>query len=669
MVINERQEAVDWLLASYFNDPEPETRSEPVDPPNLSDQALLDKAFAAANGGKLARLWYGGDIYSYPSASEADLALASMLAFWTGPDPGRLERLMRSSKLVRDKWDDRHYGDGATYLGRLIDRALAGRTEFYAAGNHADGNSNVDPLTLLRALADSPTSVDIEAALRIVVNSLAGVDGLKRATLRQETLSILKAKTVNGAAKLVDAAWALIADKGGTDGDRTDFLADPEPWPEPVDGAILLDIISDRLRRYMVITKEQADTCALWTIFAHAHDAYQVSPLLAVQSPVMGCGKSRLQSILTPMLPRALLACNLTSATLFRTVEKYKPTLLIDEADTFMHDNEELRGIVNSGWLRSSAQTIRLVGDEHEPQTFSTWCPKVIAAIGKLPPTIQDRSIVIELKRKGHGETVKRFSMREANTLKPLCSQAARWAADNIDPLREATPEPPAHLGDRQADSWTPLLTIADLAGGDWPDRARAAALILSGGERDPEADGAGVMLIADCVTIFNDRGVDRLSTTDLINELVKIEERPWSEWNKGKQITPRGLAKLLKPFGIRPKVERVGDDLFRGYEAHAFDDACSRYFQGSNVLHPLQPNKDKDLDPNFNVLQIPDVTHTKSDLSIEKHRNVTHVTDKDPENGRNEDVEDETEVTDPASESRCAADMGDLFDNEEVLL
>lgn len=144
-----------------------------------------------------------------------------------------------------------------------------------------------------------------------------------------------------------------------------------------------------------------------------------------------------------------------------------------------------------------------------------------------------------------------------------------------------------------------------------------------------------GALLIGDTVTIFKDRGVDRLATTDLIGELVKIEGRPWPEWNKGgKPITPRGLAKLLKPFGIRPKVERVGNDTFRGYEGHAFDDACSRYFQDSNVLHPLQPNKNNDLGPKFNVLQTPDVTHTKSDLSIEKQRNVTHVTDRNPENG-----------------------------------
>jgi hypothetical protein len=532
----------------------------------------------------------------------------------------------------------------------------------------ATGNSNGDPLDPLRALADSPTPAEIEAELRIVVTSLAGADGLRRVSLRQEALSVLNTKKVNGAAKLVDAAWALVG--GSTDeGKSAAFLVDPEPWSEPVDGTALLDSISTVLRRYMVMTKEQADTAALWVLFAHSHDAFQVSPILAVQSPVMGCGKSRLQAILTPMLPHALAVCNLGAATLFRTVEKYKPTLLIDEADTFMRENEGLRGIVNSGWLRSGAQTIRLVGDDHETRTFSTWCPKVIAAIGKLPLTIQDRSIVIELKRKTEGEMVKRFGIREANELKPLCSKAARWATDNIDTLREATPDPLTHLGDRQADSWTPLLAIADLAGGDWPDRARKAAETLSGGERDPEADDAGVMLIADCVAAFKERKADRLSTSDLIAELVKIEGRPWPEWSKGKPITPRGLAKLLKPFGIKPKVERAGDDQFRGYEAHAFTDAFSRYSQGSNAYHPYQSNEYNDLDPNFNVYQTPDGTDTERELSIEKQRNGTHGTDRHSENSRNENVEQEFDITDPGFETQCAADMGDLFDSEEVAI
>src|SRR5574337_617044 len=310
-----------------------------------------------------------------------------------------------------------------------------------------------------------------------------------------------------------------------------------------------------------------------------------------------------------------------------------------------------------------------LLGESFEPRFFSTWGPKVLAAIGKLPPTVMDRSVVIPMKRKAPGEQVERFRHNKLKDLTPLCRQAARWAADNLATLQEADPVVPEQLNDRAADNWRPLLAIADLVGGDWPHRARTAALMLSGGERDPEADGAGVMLIADCVAIFNDRGIDRLSTTDLIEELVKIEERPWPERSKGKHITPRVLARLLKPFGIKPKVERAGNAQFRGYEAHAFDDAHSRYSQGSNVYHPYQSNENNNLYPNFKVYQTPDGTHTKSDLSIEKQMDGTHGTHKNPENGRNERDEQDFDVTTPGFETHCAADLGDLFDSEEVLL
>src|SRR5574337_796235 len=130
-MIEERQETVDWLLATYFQrDTKSNTNGGNL---NATDAELLARAFDAANGDKLRRLW-NGDITGYPSASEADMALASLLAFWTGPDREQLERLMRTSKLVREKWDTRRYGDGRTYLQGVIAKALAGRTESYTQG-------------------------------------------------------------------------------------------------------------------------------------------------------------------------------------------------------------------------------------------------------------------------------------------------------------------------------------------------------------------------------------------------------------------------------------------------------------------------------------------------------------------------------------------------------
>jgi putative DNA primase/helicase len=94
---------------------------------------------------------------------------------------------------------------------------------------------------------------------------------------------------------------------------------------------------------------------------------------------------------------------------LFRSVEKWTATLLIDEADSFLMGNDELRGVLNSGHRRDTAKVIRPAGDEHEPRVFSTWGAKAIAQIGKLPATLEDRAIVLQMKRKNPGEPVEWF--------------------------------------------------------------------------------------------------------------------------------------------------------------------------------------------------------------------------------------------------------------------
>ena len=91
----------------------------------LSDEALLERAKQAANGEQFTRLW-NGSTAGYESHSEADMALCCHLAFWTGGDAARIDRLVRRSGLSREKWDEVHYADGRTYgevtLQRAIDR-------------------------------------------------------------------------------------------------------------------------------------------------------------------------------------------------------------------------------------------------------------------------------------------------------------------------------------------------------------------------------------------------------------------------------------------------------------------------------------------------------------------------------------------------------------------
>jgi putative DNA primase/helicase len=170
---------------------------------------------------------------------------------------------------------------------------------------------------------------------------------------------------------------------------------------------------------------------------------------------------------------------------------------------------------------------LRTVGDNHELQRFSTWCPKAFASIGKLPATLASRSIHIPLRRKTPEERVVRLK-RSESALDELKHKMARWAADNAQHLIAARPLIPDALYSRSADNWEPLLAIADLVGGEWPERARAAALALTGKTSEQTA---GIMVLEDIRSFFRDRNVTRLASEDICTALAAMEARPWPEW------------------------------------------------------------------------------------------------------------------------------------------
>ena len=237
----------------------------------------------------------------------------------------------------------------------------------------------------------------------------------------------------------------------------------------------------DAIRSHLILPPGAAETIALWIIFTHCFDAFEIAPVLSLTSPTPECDKTTALALLSAIVPRPLQSSNVTAAVVFRAVEKWRPTLLIDEADTFLHDSDELRGVLNSGHNRRSAIIIRTVGDDHEPKQFSTWCPKAIAKIGKLPPTLTSRSIHIQLQRKTPAEVVEPLREDRISHLEPLARKAARWAADNFAVLKASDPELPATLHSRIADNWRPLIAIADQFGGEWPERARRIAQNLRG--------------------------------------------------------------------------------------------------------------------------------------------------------------------------------------------
>lgn len=360
---------------------------------------------------------------------------------------------------------------------------------------------------------------------------------------------------------------------------------DPEPWPSSVRGGDLLDSIRDTIRRFVVAGDTILDTAALFVLFTYTFDFGDICPLLVISGPTKRCGKSRLLFTLGKLVRRPLGASSASAAGLYRCIEMHAPTLLIDECDAFFDANEELRGLINSGHTRDAAfhlGCVKVDGDI-EPRRWSTWTPKLLCGIGDhwLADTVRDRAFVVRMERKRASEPAER--LRHGLRFDDLRRQCARFATDNEAAIRNANPAIPANLNDRAADNWLPLLALADLAGGDWPRRARHAALVLSGGE--DEALGLGAQLLADIRQMFSDAGTDKLTSKDLCARLATIEGRPWAEYGRARrEISPNQLATLLREFGVASRTIRISDGTARGYELSDFGDAFGRYLSPSSA-------------------------------------------------------------------------------------
>jgi hypothetical protein len=414
---------------------------------------------------------------------------------------------------------------------------------------------------------------------------LVGVDAAELiARCHAELPRLADAADQEAAAQAAEAAAA--APCSGQGQELT--LTWPEPWPEPVKLADVLYEVEAAIRRYVWCGEHQAVAAALWTCWTYHVDKFDVAPILLVSSPVKRCGKTTLGRCLQQMLPRVLVATSISPAGLFRTIETCKPTLVLDEIDAFLAESEEHRGLINAGHTRDTAFVIRVEGDDHEPRAFSVFGAKLLLGIGKLAPTIEDRSIILALERKPQSAQVQRLTRKARAEVRQIAQKLMRWATDHGDQIDPDTdPATPDCLNDRQMDNWRPLLHLADLAGGDWPRRARAAAVALLTG-RDADNDELPIRLLADLQAVFEADSREAIPTSELLDALCKIEDAPWATLSKGRPMTPHKLGRLLIGFGIRPRHRERGNaylrsDLLPVWERYCppskgqRDDSCSQ--------------------------------------------------------------------------------------------
>ena len=372
--------------------------------------------------------------------------------------------------------------------------------------------------------------------------------------------------------------------KTDTHSDSDELVEGVEPWDKSVEGGELADHMAKTIKRHCVLSDHSVNASTLWIIASYGLDSFRIFAKLGVTSPQKRCGKTTFLETISALCNRALLSSNLTPAVLFRVIEEWQPTLIVDEMDTFIEGNEELRGIINSGHNRKLAYVMRVEGDANArtPRRFSTWTPTVLAKIGTFPDTIADRVIAILLERKIAGDVVERLPADLDDRCRTIRRQCQRWINDNQNRLSLSAPDTPDVNNDRAKDNWLPLLAVADLIGGNWPDKARAAMIHMESNTTRDDSDDIAIMLLHDIQKLVeHHRWTTTIPSTRLTEELNQLDERPWPSMRNDKGISTHNVAKMLLPFGLKSGSRRNSDGragTLKGYRADAFQSVCSRY-------------------------------------------------------------------------------------------
>jgi len=349
-------------------------------------------------------------------------------------------------------------------------------------------------------------------------------------------------------------------------------------------GAELLNELHDALTKYVVLpTPEAATAVVLWISATHGQTAWQHATRLTISSPEKRCGKSRLLDVIEATSHRPLLAVNATVAALYRSISAHDPpTLLFDEADAIWSARkstdgaEDLRALINAGFGQGRP-VWRCVGPQQTPTAFPSFAMAALAGIGDcLPDTVTDRAVQVTMRRRMAGETAQPWRRpRDSEPLHELRDRLGAWVREHLDELSDAEPASP--LEDRAADTWEPLLALADLAGGDWPARARSAAVVMTAESDEGAVEGSlNLRLLADVRQVFQEAGVPDLSSEDLTARLRQLDESPWGAF----ELNQNALGRRLRTWAVKPGRIRVGEGgrQVRGYRLQDLLDPFTRY-------------------------------------------------------------------------------------------
>lgn len=420
---------------------------------------------------------------------------------------------------------------------------------------------------------------DLSQDTRLVRHAMAvaGQHGMKLA-FSGATRSFVELQRANGSEAIKkQIGFAKVPE---TDADEADIPESPGaltlPASTPQNGSSLMYDLVAAVRRHTVLPEADSILIALWVAFTHLYQLFGIAPSLAVTSPEKRCGKTNLMTFLSRLCRAPYATSNMSEAAIYRRIEQEKPTLLMDEADTFLVKNKSMIGILNSGYKRKMGFTERVGKNGLEKMT--TFCPKAIAMIGEMPETLKDRSIHIRLERKSPDEKVEAVPEQGPDELSLLCSRLVRWVADNSNAVARVKPEALGLNNDRAEDNARPLLAIASIMGGNWLERAQTA--FEAHADASDKSLSHGELLLTDTARAFALSGRTQLLTMELLGYLLDQEEAPWPTFSRGRAMTARDLASMFKQFGISSLQMRHGNgqQVGRGYQREQFTQAFARY-------------------------------------------------------------------------------------------
>jgi hypothetical protein len=443
------------------------------------------------------------------------------------------------------------------------------------------GKSWIDLVELL----SNGATVSLPPSLAANIIGLSDPDPARRAAARQGIMELLARRRMTWN-DLTDLLIGITSAPPSTD--------DP-PRVNP------LELVIHLINEYVALQPHETLAVALWILHSHIFGQFMVTPRLVWRSVVANCGKTTLLDVMSKLVAMPEKVDSITTAALFRLIDRSRPTMLIDEADNLMlslQGNSKLLAVVNSGHRQGGTVTL---SERGLPRKFTTFAPLALAlpnAAGGLPRTLNSRCITIHLERSTR--KLKRFStIRPDYALDEGYQQILLWRADvklNDDPLM------PEGLNNRIADNWRVLISIADSLG--WGEQAREAAVIFARALQDADAR---ILLLTDIRTLFNaDGGHDRMTSAAILDALHGLDDADWCEFRgvRGDQaphkLKASELALMLREFSIRPRTiwppnrtaqTRSSKGYYRcvfenAWRAYCTDDGTAAHSRKSRGLH-----------------------------------------------------------------------------------